>query len=95
MLTAVFATYALAQDKRITADEVPQDLRDDVIDTYFIDHSVPGIIWNHYRTEAIIILVLFLVVILGIRNYAQNLTKQEQRLFDAMQSIAVIVFDKA
>jgi two-component system nitrogen regulation sensor histidine kinase NtrY len=86
---------AQAQDYEIAADEVPVELREKIIKEYFDDNLVLSILWEHYRTESILLLTILLVFVFGVRNYSRNLARQDQRIFDTLQSNAVIIFDKA
>ncbi|MDT8325092.1 MAG: ATP-binding protein [Bacteroidota bacterium] len=91
----VFTAAALpAQDDLVRPSEVPQDLRDDIIGEYFEDNFSLAILWEHYRTETLILLIVAVGFIVGVRNYAKSLARQEQRIFDTLQSNAVIIFDR-
>jgi signal transduction histidine kinase len=53
-----------------------------------------SIIWERYRAETILTLVIIALFVIGIRNYQKNLTLQDQRLFDSLKSNAIIIFTK-
>ncbi|MBR9976474.1 MAG: PAS domain S-box protein [Bacteroidetes bacterium] len=93
LTTFLFPVHAQDPMGRPTA--VPDDLQQAIIEEYFEDNFSIGILWKHYQTETLILLIVSLGVILGMRNYARGLMRQEQRLFDTLQSNAVIIFDRA
>ncbi len=95
LIIALFlAAPVLAQEPAVDASQVPDDLKTEILDKYFADHFSFSILWNHYRTETSLLLALLAAFVLGVRNYARILGRQEQRLFDSLQSNAVIIFDR-
>ena len=91
----VACSALIAQDENaITKPEVPQNIRQEIIDDHFDEHSIFSILWERYRLESVIVGSMLLLSILGIRNYAKNLIKQEQRLFDTFQSNAIMIFGR-
>jgi two-component system nitrogen regulation sensor histidine kinase NtrY len=95
LLFVLFTAVALhGQDDLVRPSEVPQDLRDDIIAEYFEENFSLAILWEHYRTETLILLIVAIGFIIGVRNYAKSLARQEQRIFDTLQSNAVIIFDR-
>ncbi|MCB2206388.1 hypothetical protein KQI65_16710 [bacterium] len=96
LLFILLATTAVhAQEDLVRPEEVPQDLRDAIIEEYFGENFSLAILWEHYRTETLLLLIVALGFIIGVRNYAKSLARQEQRVFDTLQSNAVIIFDRA
>lgn len=96
LLFITFTAAALhAQDELVRPSEVPQDLQDAIINEYFEENFSLAILWEHYRTETLILLIVAVGFIVGVRNYAKSLARQEQRIFDTLQSNAVIIFDRA
>ncbi len=95
LLFVLFTATALhGQGELVRPSEVPQDLRDDIIGEYFEENYSLAILWEHYRTETLILLIVAVGFIIGVRNYAKSLARQEQRIFDTLQSNAVIIFDR-
>lgn len=83
------------QEPEVSAEQVPEDLRQEIVEQYFEDNAIHTILYTRYRTETIILLVLIAAFVLGVRNYSRILARQEQRVFDALQSNAVIIFDRS
>jgi two-component system nitrogen regulation sensor histidine kinase NtrY len=92
-LLALFFT-AQAQEPLVRPSEVPEDLRQEIIEEYFSDHFSLTILWKHYRTETFLLILAAVGFVIGMRNYARSVARQEQRIFDTMQSNAVIIFDR-
>lgn len=84
-----------AQEPLVTPEEVPPEVRDMVIEEYFEEQFSLSILWQHYRTETAILLFVVLGFVIGMRNYARNLARHEQRVFDSLQSTAAIIFDRS
>ena len=94
LLCLLAATPVRAQERAVRPAEVPEEVKQDIIDGYFDTHFSVSILWEHYRTETIILLLAALGFVFGMRNYARSVAKQEQRIFDTLQSNAVIIFDR-
>jgi two-component system nitrogen regulation sensor histidine kinase NtrY len=95
----VFVVFAAAtplssQDRLVEPSEVPVDLQDAIIQKYFEDHFSLAILWEHHRTETMLLMIVALGFVIGVRNYAKSLARQEQRIFDTLQSNAVLIFDR-
>ncbi|MBL0174223.1 MAG: hypothetical protein IPP94_02980 [Ignavibacteria bacterium] len=90
------AITAAAQEpsQKLRRQEVPADIERQIIDEHYQNNSIFSILWERYRTETALVGGLLLLSIYGIRNYARNLARQEQRLFDTFQSNAILIFDK-
>ncbi len=95
IILVLLAAPAFAQEPEVDASQVPDDLREEILGQYFDDNAVYSILYERYRTETIVLLVLMAAFALGMRNYSRILGRQEQRVFDALQSNAVIIFDRA
>ncbi|MBE0644387.1 MAG: GHKL domain-containing protein [Bacteroidetes bacterium] len=85
---------AQAQEQPVRPSEVPEDLKQEIITEYFNDNFSLGILWEHYRTTTFILLLVALGFMVGMRNYARSVARQEQRIFDTLQSNAFILFDR-
>jgi nitrogen fixation/metabolism regulation signal transduction histidine kinase len=83
-----------AQEPMVRPDEVPEEVRQQIIEDYFEQRFSLGILWEHYRTESIILIVAALGFVIGMRNYARSVARQEQRIYDTFQSNAIIIFDR-
>ncbi len=92
-MISLFAS-AHAQDPLVHPSEVPEDLKQEIISDYFSDRFSLGILWEHYRTETFILILAALGFVIGMRNYARSVARQEQRIFDTLQSNAFILFDR-
>ncbi len=86
---------AFAQTSALRPSGVPEDLKREIIEEYFDGNMSVNILWTHYRTESIVLLLLLGGAILAVRNYSRNLGRQEQRVFDSLQSNAVLMFDRS
>ncbi len=86
---------AFAQTSALRPAGVPDDLKREIIEDYFDGNISVNILWTHYRTESIVLLLLLGGAILAVRNYSRNLGRQEQRVFDSLQSNAVLMFDRS
>jgi two-component system, NtrC family, nitrogen regulation sensor histidine kinase NtrY len=95
LIIALFPISMLAQETAVRSEQIPDDVRQEIMSEYFKDSSIVSILWERYRTESIIALLCLVAVLLGLRNYSNSLARQEQRMFDALQSNAVILFDRA
>lgn len=88
----------LAQEQfappEVLSVEVPQNIKDTIIANHFGEQSVFTILWEHYQVETIIFLGALFFFILYIRNYVKNFAKSEERLLDALQSNAILIFDR-
>lgn len=91
LLTATLA----AQDTQIAPAQVPPEVRNEILQDHFKNTSFVSILWENYRTESLVFAFILVFVILGFRNYSQNVLRQDQRLFDTIQSYAIILFDKS
>jgi len=95
VLTCFVGNALFAMESIISPSEVPDDVKQVIIDEYIQDNYVVAILWQHYRTESLIVLSLLVALLLYVRNYAKNLARQDQRLFDSLQSNAVLIFDRS
>ncbi|MBN1446725.1 MAG: PAS domain-containing protein [Bacteroidetes bacterium] len=96
LLILLFVPLSLAaQDPLAEPSEVPPDLRESVIEEYFEEKFSLTILWEHYRTETVLLLLVLAGFVIGLRNYAKSLGRHEQRIFDSLQSNAVIMFDRS
>lgn len=86
---------AFAQTSALRPSGVPEDLKREIIEEYFDGNMSVNILWTHYRTESLVLLLLLGGAILAVRNYSRNLGRQEQRVFDSLQSNAVLMFDRS
>lgn len=83
-----------SQERLVRPAEVPEEVKQDILSEYFDAHFSLTILWEHYRTETILLILAAVGFVVGMRNYARSIAKQEQRLFDTLQSNAVIIFDR-
>lgn len=95
MFLLLLGAAAFAQTSALRPSGVPDDLKREIIEEYFDDNMSVNILWTHYRTESIVLLLLLGGAILAVRNYSRNLGRQEQRVFDSLQSNAVLMFDRS
>lgn len=95
LLVLAIAVPLWAQGSELQMGEVPERLREEIVDKHFESSNVLAILWERYRTETFVLLAALLVALLLMRNYSRNLARQEQRLFDTFQSNAIIIFDRA
>jgi signal transduction histidine kinase len=86
---------AIDQDAKVKAGQIPDDVRRKMLDGYFEENSVLGILWSRYQGTSILLLVAIALSILMVRNYGRGQARQAQRTFDAMQTTAVMIFDKS
>jgi|GEM_PF-1349166 len=86
---------AMAQEMRdLQVSQIPEELREELMNDYFEDNSIISILWERYQVGVILVLSLLALSVIGIRNYARNLARQEARLFDTFQSNAILIFDR-
>ncbi len=84
-----------AQEQYITAIEVPKEIKDTIVVNHFKENWIGSILWDNYQVESLILLAFLGIIALYVRNYAKNSSKQEERTLDAMQSMSILVFDRA
>ena len=95
LLVSVTTAMLPAQESLVSPSEVPVDLQDAIIDEYFEDNWSLTILWQRYRTETLLLLIIGIGFVIGVRNYGRSLSKQQQRVFDSLQSNALIMFDRS
>lgn len=95
MFLLLLGAAAFAQTSALRPSGVPEDLKREIIEEYFDGNVSVNILWTHYRAESIVLLLLLGGAILAVRNYSRNLGRQEQRVFDSLQSNAVLMFDRS
>jgi len=91
----ILGTRCFAQEEHISTPQVPPEIKEQIIREHFDEQSFVLILWTNYRTETMIFGLILLVTVIGVRNYAKNLNRQDQRLFDTIQSNAIMIFDRA
>jgi signal transduction histidine kinase len=90
-----YSGNAQAQEQSIRQIEVPENIRDTIIQNYFNDYWVTDMLWEQYQVESLVLIGLILLFVFYIRNYVKSAMKQEERTLDTMQSNAILIFDKA
>ena len=93
-LTGTLPCAAQEDEPLVRPSEVPEEVRQEIINEYFDGFFSFTLLWRHYRTETIIFLLAVAGFVVGMRNYARSVARQEQRIFDTLQSNAVIIFDR-
>lgn len=89
------APVIMAQEPAVRPSEVPEPLKQSIIERHFQEHSFLTILWDNYRSETLLLAAALLAALFYMRSHAKNLGRQEQRLLDTLQSNAVIIFDRA